>query len=257
MPKNCWFKCDWDDWLSDEALSGCSLEAQGLWLRCICFMYRADVAELTGSVEQLRRKLGVMPEELERCLRELKDNKAADVRFGNGDVSIVSRRRKRELNIKERNKLYVAKHRVKDECKTDVSIQSKSKSKNKIKPSEADVQETDEIASLSPPDLRTTRPPLSRAAATPAAAELDVWLTAVASVTGAASSISLPKYNKWESVCMAAIREHRDLPRFLNIITSEIERTKGQEQFFSPDTCLQKLQMDSVKPKPSKWMHEV
>lgn len=257
MPKNFWFKFDWDDWLSDEALSGCSLEAQGLWIRCLCFMYRADVAELSGSVEQLRRKLGVMPEELTRCLRELKDNKAADVRFGNGDVSIVSRRRQRDLNIKERNKLYVAKHRVKDECKTNVSIQSKSKSKNKIKPSEADVENQDGIASLSPPDLREKRPPLSRSAATPAAAELDVWLSAVASATGAASSDSLPKFSKWETVCMSAIREQRDLSRFLHIITSEIERTKGQEQFFSPDTCLQKLQMDGVKPKQSKWMHEV
>lgn len=133
MAKNWWFKFDWDDWLGDEELSACSLETQGLWLRCICLMYRSDTAELSGTIEQLRRKLGVLPEEVTRCLHELKSTNAADVRFGNDDVSIVSRRRQREVKAKENNRLYVAKHREKTECKDDVRIQSKSKSKNKEK----------------------------------------------------------------------------------------------------------------------------
>lgn len=116
--------------MNDEDLSACSLEAQGLWLRCICLMYRADTDELTGTLEQMRRKLGVLPEELTRCLHDLKTNNAANVRFGNGDVSIISRRRQKELKAKENNRLYVAKHRAKDECKIDVSTQSKSKSKS-------------------------------------------------------------------------------------------------------------------------------
>lgn len=142
---NFWFKFDWDDWLNDEALSGCSLEAQGLWLRCICFMYRGDVAELKGTVEQLRRKLGVLPEELTRCLSELKTNGAADVRFGNSDVSIISRRRQRECKHKENNRLYVSRHREKADSKKDVSIQSKSKSKSK-----SNKEERKEVAA-SPP----------------------------------------------------------------------------------------------------------
>lgn len=131
MAKNWWFKLDWDDWLTDGELSACSLETQGFWMRCICLMNRADVCELTGTIEQLRRKLGVLPEELTRCLHDLKTNNAANVRFGNGDVSILSRRRQKELKAKENNRLYVAKHRAKDGCKTGVSIQSKSKSNNK------------------------------------------------------------------------------------------------------------------------------
>ncbi len=139
MAKNYWFKFDWSDWLNDEDLSACSLEAQGFWIRCLCFMYRADDCELTGTVEQLRRKLGVLPEELIRCLNELKNNGAANVRFGNGDVSIVSRRRQKELKDKQNNRLYVARHREKAVCKEDVSIQSKSKSKSKSKEEEKDV----------------------------------------------------------------------------------------------------------------------
>lgn len=130
MAKNWWFKLDWDDWLTDGELSACSLETQGLWMRCICLMNRADVYELTGTIEQLRRKLGVLPEELTRCLHDLKTNDAATVRFSNGDVSIISRRRQKELKAKENNRLYVAKHREKTECKDDVRPQSKSKSKS-------------------------------------------------------------------------------------------------------------------------------
>lgn len=133
MAKNWWFKLDWDDWLTDGELSACSLETQGFWMRCVCLMNRADVYELTGTIEQLRRKLGVLPEELTRCLHDLKTNNAANVRFGNGDVSIASRRRQKELKDKENNRLYVAKHREKVACKNNVREQSKSKSKSKEK----------------------------------------------------------------------------------------------------------------------------
>lgn len=256
MPKNFWFKFEWNDWLSDEALSCCSLEAQGLWIRCLCFMYRSDVAELTGTIEQLRRKLGVLPEELMRCLQELKTNKAADVRFCKDEVSIISRRRQKDLKASERNRLYVAKHREKDECKTDVSIQSKSKSKSKIKPSETDGQNRDVSASPYPPDL-SFKKPHTRSPATPASAELDTWLSAVAVAAGASDPSNLSKFSKWEKVCMSAIRDKKDLNALLRVIESEKERTKGQEQFFSPETCLQKLQLNGTAKQPSKWMHEV
>ena len=119
--KNFWFKMEWDAWLTDEDLAACSLEAQGLWIRILCFMYRAETAELTGTVEQLRRKLGILPEELTRCLLELKNNNAADVRFCKDDVSIKSRRLERELKANEMNALYVARHREKVKSKVDVS----------------------------------------------------------------------------------------------------------------------------------------
>ncbi len=142
MGKNYWFPLEWDTWLADEALSCCSLEAQGLWIRCLCFMYRSGVAELTGTIEQLRRKLGVLPEELMRCLQELKTNNAADVRFCKDEVSIVSRRRQRDLKAKESNRLYVAKSREKNASKVDVSTHNKSKSKSNKKEEEKEVVKT-------------------------------------------------------------------------------------------------------------------
>jgi hypothetical protein len=97
-------------------------------------MYRSNAFEISGTLEELRRLIGCLPEEITRCASELKQTGAANVRFGNGVVSILSRRREKELSNKERNKLYVAKSR----CKTDVrqKLDDKSKSKNKIKEKE-------------------------------------------------------------------------------------------------------------------------
>lgn len=87
--------------------------------------------------------------------------------------------------------------------------------------------------------------------------KLNTWLDAIAAATGAKDGRSLSKLRKWEAVCMTAIREDRDLGKFLSVIESEKQRTKGQEEFFSPDTCLQKLQLNGSQPKPDKWMHNV
>ncbi len=86
--------------------------------------------------------------------------------------------------------------------------------------------------------------------------EKNVWLDAVAVAVGAKDRHGLPKPRKWELVCMAAIQQHLDLGKFLAVIEAEKQRTKGQEEFFSPDTCLQKLQLNGGGIK-SKWMHEV
>lgn len=87
--------------------------------------------------------------------------------------------------------------------------------------------------------------------------ELNTWLDAVAAAIGAKGRAGLSKPRKWELVCMTAIREQRDLGRLLKIVEAEKLRTKGQEEFFSPDTCLQKLQMSGNGTKQSKWTHEV
>lgn len=126
MAKDWWFKFEWDDWLGDDELMACTLETQGFWIKCIALMNRAGVSELTGTVDQMRRKFGILPEELMRCVHDLKTNSAANVRFGNGDVSIISRRRQREVKANADNRLYVARHREKVKCKGGVREQSKS-----------------------------------------------------------------------------------------------------------------------------------
>lgn len=151
MAKNWWFKFEWNDWLSDEALLCCSFEAQGFWIRCLCHMHRSGTFELSGTVDDLRRLLGCLPEEVTRNARELKRTGAADVRFGNGDVSIKSRRLEREAKSKEKNRLYVANHRAKGECKVDVRQQSKSKS--------IDIREEEEKRAKFVPSPPRSEPP--------------------------------------------------------------------------------------------------
>ena len=73
--------------------------------------------------------------------------------------------------------------------------------------------------------------------------ELQAWLAPIAAAVGAKSVNGLPKRAKWETVCMTAIQEQRDLPTLLKIIESEKKRLGDDLQFFSPEICLQKLQM--------------
>lgn len=88
--------------------------------------------------------------------------------------------------------------------------------------------------------------------------ELNIWLDAVAVVVGAKDRHGLPKRRNWETVCMSAMRNPKvGLDQLIKTIEMERERTKGEEQFFSPDTCLQKMLMAATTPKSSKWMHDV
>lgn len=77
--------------------------------------------------------------------------------------------------------------------------------------------------------------------------ELQGWLAPIAAAVGARSVNGLPKRAKWESVCMTAIQEQRDLPQLLKIIESEKKRLGDDLQFFSPEICLQKLQMNGTR----------
>ncbi len=76
--------------------------------------------------------------------------------------------------------------------------------------------------------------------------ELQAWLAPIAAAVGAKSVNGLPKRTKWETVCMTAIQEQRDLPTLLKIIESEKKRLGDDLQFFSPEICLQKLQMNGT-----------
>lgn len=125
---NWWFKFEHTAWLTDEALSQCSLETQGFWIRCICVMQKSGLPEIAGTVNQVARLIGVFPEELLRCAIDLKNTKAADVTLGNGSVTLMSRRLKRLISDREQTRLRVRKHRG----NADVTRQSKSNKKEVI-----------------------------------------------------------------------------------------------------------------------------
>lgn len=133
MPKNWWFPLDFKIWRTDSTLRRCSLETRGFWIEALCVMHESDTYQLEGSLAELARLLGCDSAEVMRCAVELQRTKTADVTLGNGSVTLVSRRLKRELSDREQTRLRVQKYR----CNADVTAHSnsniKSKSKNKNK----------------------------------------------------------------------------------------------------------------------------
>jgi hypothetical protein len=69
-----WAKFWWDDWLTDPGLNQCSRAAQGLWLRMLCVMARADppgrllVNGKPPTVDELPRVLNTTHRGLNRDL---------------------------------------------------------------------------------------------------------------------------------------------------------------------------------------------
>ena len=136
---NWWFKFDFRRWRTDTDLRECSLETRGFWLEVLCVMYEKNDYQVTTTIDRWARLIGCTTNEVTRCFRELSDTKTADVTFGNGEVTVLSRRLKRELTSKESNRLRVQKHRGNANV-TPMSqdrVISKSKSNNKEEEEEA------------------------------------------------------------------------------------------------------------------------
>ena len=71
-------------------------------------------------------------------------------------------------------------------------------------------------------------------------------MDAIAEVLGVKSGRDLADAERWESVVSTAIREERDLPRFLSVIKAEQVRCSETPQFFSPKNCLKVLQISDA-----------
>lgn len=129
MTKNWWFPFEFRIWRTDTALRRCSLETRAFWIEVLCIMHETDKSTLTGSPQELARLIGCESSEVMKCATELKQTETADVTLGNGFVTIVSRRRNRELSDREQTRLRVRKHRG----NADVTTHNKSNNKNKKK----------------------------------------------------------------------------------------------------------------------------
>lgn len=123
MAKNWWFKFDFRVWRNDSELQQCSLEARGFWLEMLCVMYEQETFQVSGSVQQIARLARCDSSDVSRISLELKNANVCDVTLGNGNVTLLSRRMKREVSIRESNRLRVMKHR----CNGDVTAQSNKK----------------------------------------------------------------------------------------------------------------------------------
>ncbi len=130
--KNWWLKFEYRLWQSDAALSQCSLAARGFWLELICSMHSQDTDTVSGTFEQIARSVRCDSSEVAKYSLELKNANVADVTLGNGNVTLTSRKIKRELSSREQTRLRVQRHRSNE----NVTAHSKSKSKSKSKKEE-------------------------------------------------------------------------------------------------------------------------
>lgn len=142
MAKNWWFKFDFRVWRTDTALRRCSLETRAFWLECLCVMHETEEYEVSGTYDELARLIGCDADAIGRCAVELQRTKTADVTLGNGFVTLLSRRMKRELSDRKQTRLRVQRHRGNagvTQVKRDRVI---SKSKSNKKEEEEEVVKT-------------------------------------------------------------------------------------------------------------------
>jgi hypothetical protein len=103
------------------------------------------------------------------------------------------------------------------------------------------------------PTTHSAPPDADPNAINPAAdTELNRWLDAVATATGAKSRHTLAKSRDWASACIQAITEGRKLEDLIAVTRKELIRLKDNLQFFSPKNVLQMLQMQSKPDKPTE-----
>lgn len=101
MAKLPWFKFFPSDWLSDEALQGCSMAAQGLWINMVATIEKCNAGgylrtnDKPVSSEKMARLFCLTFAETENLLSELKD---AGV-YSEDEGGIYSRKIKRRSGI--------------------------------------------------------------------------------------------------------------------------------------------------------------
>ena len=98
-----WIKFYPGDWLSDEALRSCSVEARGLWVDMICLMAKSEIHGhlLIGGkparAEQIARIVGLLPQ---RAM-ELMDELNASGVFSFHQETIISRRMVKDEQLRK------------------------------------------------------------------------------------------------------------------------------------------------------------
>lgn len=102
------------DWLRD-AIAGCSLAAQGLWLRIMFVMHDSSIyGKVSLPKDQLSRRCGCTPREFEKLFSELR---AAGVPTLDEDGAIVSRRMVKDELVREqtaaRQRKFYSEHNAK------------------------------------------------------------------------------------------------------------------------------------------------
>jgi len=98
-----WIKFYPGDWLSDEALRFCSVEARGLWVDMLCLMAKSEshghllIGGKPARAEQIARIVGLLPQKT----MELMDELNASGVFSFDKETIISRRMVKDERVRK------------------------------------------------------------------------------------------------------------------------------------------------------------
>ena len=113
MAKKAWFQFYPGDWKRDPELRKTKLATRGALIEMICAMDDMDSFSLTGTHAQLARICGCQEDEMREAILDLSVTKALHVTVSDENVTVVSRRRKREQLAKAGAAERMRKHRTK------------------------------------------------------------------------------------------------------------------------------------------------
>jgi len=143
MPKQPAFQFYPGDWLRDPNLQSAAFASQGIWMKCLCFMWEADDrGVLRGSREALMRLIGCGQAEFDGFIADLERYRFGDVATdGNGDVTLRNRRMVAAEKVRKDTANRVARfreraavtHRETPLSQPDNSASSSSSSSSRIK----------------------------------------------------------------------------------------------------------------------------
>lgn len=126
-----WWKFYYKDYLLDTDIL--SPQGRGGWITALCTMRNEEVAQLSGDLDYWTSLFNTKtPKKTQEIIEELKSKKIctvtrnAIVTQDNEIITLISRRRKRELKDKQNNKLRQTRYRAKQKHNASVTAQSQS-----------------------------------------------------------------------------------------------------------------------------------
>jgi len=100
-----WMKLWVADLQSDPGWRRCRAEGKALWIQALCEMHVLDSYEIVGSYEDLSLALSLPVTQVRDGVKQLEIHKVADVKIVSGFVQLISRRRLREFQAREKDRL--------------------------------------------------------------------------------------------------------------------------------------------------------
>lgn len=107
-----WEKWHWRDWKSDPCVRRLHMTSRAIWFEILGDMWLEETDTWRGTREDLARQVGCTVKEADAFFDDAEAAEVCDVkRLSNGEITLLSRRRAREENSRENNRLRQLRHR--------------------------------------------------------------------------------------------------------------------------------------------------